>query len=57
MTEEKLFKWLQAEIEAEEKGEHEFICPLCGGNAWWRRSIINNHKWSKCNDCGFTLGE
>ena len=54
---ENLFKFLEAEQEAEEKGEKEFICPLCGGKAWWMRSSYNGHKHSGCANCGFRIDE
>lgn len=61
MTEEKqmdaIFKYLKAEQEAEENGKQEFICPLCGGDAFWVRSPYNNHKHSGCRKCGMKVME
>lgn len=42
---------------AEKTGEHSFVCPLCGGEAWWGRSTYNNHLHCGCKKCGFTMME
>lgn len=52
-----IFKYLKAEIEAVEKGEQEFTCPLCGGDAFWVRSPYNGHKHSGCRKCGMKVME
>jgi predicted RNA-binding Zn-ribbon protein involved in translation (DUF1610 family) len=52
-----IFRYLKAEMEAEEKGTHEFTCPLCGGEAFWIRSPYNNHKHSGCKKCGMKVHE
>lgn len=51
-----IIKMLKAQREAEEKGEHEFVCPLCGGKAHWARELNNKHLYITC-DCGFLLME
>ena len=54
---ESLLKYLKAEQQAEEEGKKEFVCPLCGGTAWWLQSDYNGHKHSRCTKCGFYVGE
>ena len=46
-----IFKFLKAIADAEEKGEHEFVCPLCGGQAHWYRAESNNHLKAWCDEC------
>ena len=48
---------LLAQSEAEEKGEHEFTCPLCGGTVKWDRAEGNNHLHLGCGKCGFRMCE
>ncbi len=45
MTEKakKASQFWKAKDEAEKEGNNEFICPLCGGKAWWSRSEYNGH--------------
>ena len=50
-----IFKYLKAQQEAEEQGEEEFTCPICGGQAFWGRSSINNHLHSRCEKCGICI--
>ena len=52
-----IFKYLKAEQQAEAEGKKEFMCPLCGGKAWWLRSGFNGHRHSRCTRCGFYVGE
>ena len=52
-----IFEYLKAQQEAEERGEHEFVCPLCGGKARWLRSTYNNHLRSSCEKCRFCVME
>lgn len=52
-----IFKYLKAQQEAEDRDEHEFKCPICGGQAFWGRSPINGHLCSRCEKCGFGLIE
>lgn len=47
--------FIKAQIEAEEQGKNEFTCPLCGGDAWWRRVSYNNHLRSGCKKCEFFI--
>lgn len=49
--------FMKAQMEAEKKGEEEFVCPLCGGEAWWGRSSYNNHLHCGCRKCGFKMME
>jgi predicted RNA-binding Zn-ribbon protein involved in translation (DUF1610 family) len=52
-----IMRYIKAEIEAVEKGEQEFICPLCGGDAFWVSSPYNGHKHSGCRKCGMKVME
>lgn len=54
---DRTIKFFEAQSEAEEKGEHEFTCPLCGGHAHWDRSEYNNHLHTGCDDCKFFIIE
>ena len=48
-------KFYEAQRKAEEIGQEEFTCPLCGGTAWWGRSTINNHLHCGCDGCDFRV--
>lgn len=52
-----VFKFMKAQQDAEEEGEEEFVCPICGGKAWWGRSYINGHLHCGCQDCGIRVIE
>lgn len=52
-----IFQYLKAQQEAEEQGKDEFVCPICGGQAFWGRSRINNHLHSRCESCGIEVME
>lgn len=52
-----IFTFMKAQQEAEEAGQHEFTCPLCGTTAVWVRSPYNNHLSCGCKGCGFRLME
>lgn len=54
---DEIFVFLEAMQEAEEQGEHEFMCPLCGGDAWWKRSNYNGHFHAGCDKCGMLVME
>lgn len=54
---DKITLFLEAQQEAEEKGEHEFVCPICGGQAWWGRSDLNGHLHCGCEGCGIRMME
>lgn len=49
------FKFLDAMHKAEEEGQKEFQCPLCGGTAWWGRAPSNGHLHCGCRKCGFSI--
>ena len=53
----KVVLFMKAQMEAEQKGEDEFVCPLCGGDAWLGRSSYNNHLRCGCRKCGFKMME
>ena len=57
MSTNDIFKYLKAQQEAEKKGEHEFVCPICGGKARWLRSTYNNHLRSICEKCKSSIME
>ena len=52
-----ILTFLEAQKEAEEKGEHEFVCPLCGGVAHWGRDKHCKHLHTGCDDCGIMIME
>lgn len=45
MTEsaKKAIQFWKAQDKAEKEGKNEFVCPLCGGKAWWSRSEYNGY--------------
>ena len=64
MTEaaEKVIRLWEAQEKAEQEGKNEFICPSCGGKAWWSRSEYNGythyytcHYNIKGNKCGIGI--
>lgn len=59
MTDNEIFgamaKFAEAQKKAEKAGKEQFVCPLCGGNAWWGRSNINNHLHYGCKDCDYRV--
>lgn len=54
---DKIVEFLKAQQEAEEKGEYEFVCPICGGKAWWGRAEGNGHLHCGCQGCGIMVCE
>lgn len=54
---EEILKYLEAQEQAEKKGEHDFICSLCGGTAHWSRAKSNNHLHMSCDKCGMVMME
>ena len=54
-------KFTKAAIEAYKTGggkrgvTYQFVCPLCGGEAWVMAMEINGHKHAKCSKCGVGL--
>ena len=57
MQMERLQAFLKAQQEAEEKGEHIFICPNCKRTAWWDRAKINGHIRIRCDGCDISVIE
>lgn len=45
----------KAQEKAEKNNKEEFVCPLCGGEAWWGRAESNNHLHAGCKKCGFRI--
>ncbi len=43
--------------EAEKAGTETFICPICGGTAYWGRAEGNNHLHCGCNSCDIRIME
>ena len=54
---EALGDFLAAFSKAEDAGEKEFVCPLCGGKAFWGRSPGNGHIHAGCDGCGMRIME
>jgi hypothetical protein len=52
-----IIKFINAEAEAVEKGEHGFTCPLCGGRAFWVCSPYDGHRHSGCTNCKVSVME
>ena len=52
-----IIKFMKEQESAEINGKNSFVCPLCGGEAWWVRSIYNNHLHCGCKKCGFKMME
>lgn len=54
---EQLKAFMEAQQQAEQEGQQEFTCPLCGGSAEWGRARGNNHLHCACGGCGFRMME
>ena len=52
-----LTAFMKAQQQAEERGQQEFTCPLCGSKAIWARSTYNNHLHCGCTSCGIHMME
>ena len=50
-----LLRLLDAQAQAEEKGDDVFPCPVCGGDVWWIRLMVGNHLFCHCKRCGMYL--
>ena len=50
-----LLRLLNAQAQAEERGEIVFPCPVCGGEAWWLRPFGNIYMLCRCKRCGMYL--
>lgn len=48
-------KFSKAQRRAEKKGQDEFVCPLCGGSAWWARMLLDNRLNCGCKNCNFLV--
>lgn len=47
---------LKAIEEAEQRGEHAFTCPICGGKAKWYCAVDpSDNLCSYCRSCGFAF--
>ena len=46
-----LLRLLNAQAQAEEKGEDVFPCPVCGWEVWWMRPFGNNCMVCCCKRC------
>lgn len=49
--------FMDAQRAAEERGQKEFTCPLCGGVARWVRVPLNNLLQCGCIGCGIGVIE
>ena len=54
---DKIIVFMKARQAAEEHWKTEFVCPICGGNAWWGRSTYNNHLHCGCEKCEIIMME
>jgi ssDNA-binding Zn-finger/Zn-ribbon topoisomerase 1 len=54
---EEIIAFMKAQDEAEKSHKEGFKCPLCGGDAWWKRSSYNNHLHCACRKCGLHMME
>ena len=52
-----LLRLLDAQAQAEERGEIVFPCPVCGGEAYWGRLFENGRRLCGCKGCGMYLME
>ena len=50
-----LLRLLDAQAQAEERGNKTFHCPVCGGAAWWGRISGNGRLLCRCGKCGMYL--
>lgn len=48
---EKIEKFVHARAMAIDANESAFVCPVCGGTAFWNRSTYNGHLHSWCEKC------
>ena len=57
MTEsaKKAIQFWKAQDKAEKEGKNEFVCPLCGGKAWWYRFECNGHINCGCDTCKYLI--
>lgn len=54
---DEIMLFMKAQREAEEKGQQEFVCPICGGAAHFGRSPYNEHLHTGCDGCGIMIME
>ena len=52
-----IYVFMKAQEKAEDAGKYEFVCPLCGGKAWWERKLLHSKLVGGCRDCGMNLEE
>jgi len=53
---ERVLALCKAQEDAELRGEKEFVCPCCGGQAKWQRAE-NGHRHIGCCGCGLKVME
>lgn len=46
-------RFVKAQQRAELAKSSQFTCPLCGGKATWKRSLVNKRLSCKCANCEF----
>lgn len=46
-------RFVRAQQHAENTKSSQFTCPLCGGKANWKRSMVNKRLTSRCSNCEF----
>lgn len=54
---DEIVEFLKAQAKAEEAGQEEFKCPICGGEAWWGLAEGNGHLHCGCQGCGIQVME
>lgn len=52
-----LLRLLDAQAQAEERGDKTFPCPVFGGEVWWMRPFGNTYMLCRCKRCGMYLKE
>lgn len=50
-----LFRMLNAQAQAEKRGNIVFPCPVCGGDVWW--GSLRGRLLCSCKRCGMYLRE
>lgn len=50
-----LLRLLDAQAQAEDRGDKIFPCPVCGGEARWMRTFGSKRLNCCCNRCGMYL--
>lgn len=46
-------RFVKAQQHAENTKSSQFTCPLCGGKASWKRTMVNKRLYCRCANCEF----